>query len=367
MKLSHLTIVLLRLETLSAAEYSSLSLQRIRSLDRVVAAKAPAGKVTTNSGSSSSRRKLLETTGVGFDFYSMSMSMGSFAFDEPPIDDVTFFIRNVIADVAECAGVDMDVHGGDCVFEYLFEQMMRGMVNPTGELFPGVRRMLQPVEETNSDCDEQPTEADVKTLLSLLLVGHTCTAMEVEKTTSDLFTIISSPECTGMTPCDGPTTSSTSNSTITTTSSTNSTYTEEEDIKLPSSTTPLVPTTKDASTDESTAKGDTIHETHSTVVSGDASSTINRKPLIAIAGGLVALTLLVGGFYRMKNSNSNGIIHPDEKSTQSINSKSTDESEMGDSESSIDEANSHLSSLAIMAGMSTLVATTSRVDRRASI
>jgi hypothetical protein len=116
-----------------------------------------------------------------------------------------------------------------------------------------------------------------------------------------------------------------------------------------------------------TAKGDTIHETHLTVESGEVSSIINRKPLIAIAGGLVALTLLVGGFYRMKNSNSNGIIHPDEKSIQSINSKSTDESEMGGSELSEDEENSHISSLAIMAGMSTLVASTSRVDRRASI
>ena len=328
-------------------------------------AKAPAGKVTTNTGVSPSRRKLLETTGLGFDFYSMSMSMGSFAFDEPPIDDVTLFIRNAIADVAECADVDMDVHGGDCVFEYLFEQMMREMVNPTRELFPGVRRMLQPVEDTNSSCVDLPTVADMKTLLSLLLVGHSCTTMEVEKMNSDLFTIISSPECTGIIPCDGPTTSSSTTITSSTTPST--TNAEEEDIELPLTSTPLVPTTKNASTNELTAKEDTIHETHLTVESGEVSSIINRKPLIAIAGGLVALTLLVGGFYRMKNSNSNGIIHPDEKSIQSINSKSTDESEMGGSELSEDEENSHISSLAIMAGMSTLVASTSRVDRRASI
>ena len=40
-------------------------------------------------------------------------------------------------------------------------------------------------------------------------------------------------------------------------------------------------------------------------------------PLIAAAGGLAAISLLLSGFYRMKNNKGgtqDGIIHPDEKS-----------------------------------------------------
>ncbi len=39
-------------------------------------------------------------------------------------------------------------------------------------------------------------------------------------------------------------------------------------------------------------------------------------PLIAAAGGLAAISLLLSGFYRMKNNKGgtqDGIIHPDEK------------------------------------------------------
>jgi hypothetical protein len=94
--------------------------------------------------------------------------------------------------------------------------------------------------------------------------------------------------------------------------------------------------------------------------------------LISIAGGLVAIGAIICGVYLSKNQNNGGgIIHLDEKSIQSINSKSTDESEM--SESLADEENndsrisSTISSLASMAAMSTLVSNSSRVDRRASI
>jgi hypothetical protein len=103
--------------------------------------------------------------------------------------------------------------------------------------------------------------------------------------------------------------------------------------------------------------------------------------LISIAGGLVAIGAIIGGVYRTKkqkktsnnnNNNGSGIIHLDEKSIQSINSKSTDESEMLSSLADEENDNSnrfhhHLLLLASMAAMSTLVSNSSRVDRRASI
>jgi hypothetical protein len=72
-------------------------------------------------------------------------------------------------------------------------------------------------------------------------------------------------------------------------------------------------------------------------------------PLISIAGGLVAIGAIIGGVYRSKtqqtsNSNNNnigisggGIIHVDEKSIQSITTKSTEEI----SSSSADEENNN--------------------------
>ena len=72
---------------------------------------------------------------------------------------------------------------------------------------------------------------------------------------------------------------------------------------------------------------------------------------------------MVAGCYCKKNTKS-GIIHPDDKSVQSIDSKSTNESLMSGSESSEDLESSKFFSLASMAAMSTLVANTSRADRR---
>ncbi len=85
-------------------------------------------------------------------------------------------------------------------------------------------------------------------------------------------------------------------------------------------------------------------------------------PLISIAGGLVAVSAMVAGYYHKKNTKS-GIIHPDDKSVQSFDSKSTNELLMSGSESSDNLESSKISSLASMAAMSTLVGNTSRADR----
>jgi hypothetical protein len=119
-----------------------------------------------------------------------------------------------------------------------------------------------------------------------------------------------------------------------------------------------------------------IHETFASIPTSPAATSATTRsllPLISIAGGLVAIGAIIGGVYRSKKqktiSNNNGrggIVHLDEKSIQSINSKSTDESEM--SASMVDEENN--SSLESMAAMSTLVTSSSSsswVDRRASI
>jgi hypothetical protein len=120
----------------------------------------------------------------------------------------------------------------------------------------------------------------------------------------------------------------------------------------------------------------TIDETFANIPTYPATSTTTRSllPLISIAGGLVAIGAIIGGVYRTKKqkktSNNNG--GGDEKSIQSINSKSTDESELSSSLADEENDNSRIastttSSLSSMATMSTLVSSSSRVDRRASI
>jgi hypothetical protein len=72
---------------------------------------------------------------------------------------------------------------------------------------------------------------------------------------------------------------------------------------------------ENASADEPT-EGTTIHDAYQ-YVPGGVSHIHHKAPLIAAAGGLVAISLLVAGFYRMKNAKGgtqDGIIHPSEKS-----------------------------------------------------
>jgi hypothetical protein len=72
---------------------------------------------------------------------------------------------------------------------------------------------------------------------------------------------------------------------------------------------------ENASADEPT-EGTIIHDAYQHVP-GDISRIHHKAPLIAAAGGLVAISLLVTSFYRMKNTNGgtqDGIIHPNEKS-----------------------------------------------------
>jgi hypothetical protein len=72
---------------------------------------------------------------------------------------------------------------------------------------------------------------------------------------------------------------------------------------------------ENASADEPT-EGTTIHDAYQ-YVPGGVSRIHHKAPLIAAAGGLVAISLLVAGFYRMKNAKGgtqDGIIHPSEKS-----------------------------------------------------
>jgi hypothetical protein len=118
----------------------------------------------------------------------------------------------------------------------------------------------------------------------------------------------------------------------------------------------------------------TIHETFASIPTYPAPSTTTTRsllPLISIAGGLVAIGAVIGGVYRTKKQKKTSKTH-DEKSIQSINSKSTDESEMSVSLADEENDNSRISStttssLVSMAAMSTLVSTSTRVDRRASI
>ena len=387
MKLSLLPFVILRLSSASPP-------RRIRSADRDTA-KAPARKATATTprvplgagpDHESRTRRLLE---VGLDYYSMSYDSEpvgcmplSYDFSmsyptgvdpsdrEPPFSD---YLRNHFDNVARCAGVEMDVRGGSCVFEHLLDLML-GVEDQTAA--GGVRRMLQQEETSDSPCD-QPNEVTMNFIVSYMLVGarDKCTAMGVDpenvdwdKATSDLVAIFTSPECWGMSPCnddDGEidensdsgnmlptttpattttnnTTTNTNTNTTTNTTSTSTTVaaaaatTAEEDTahthgddsneatmlvvddvsgnnELSSTTSTSVP--ENAPADEPT-EGTTIHDAYQHVPGG-VSRNHHMAPLIAAAGGLVALSLLVTVFYRMKNAKGgtqDGIIHPDEKS-----------------------------------------------------
>jgi hypothetical protein len=302
----------------------------------------------------------------------------SFAYVEPgsPLDPVTpdgeeLLIRNMLADIAECAGVDMDAHDDNCAFEHMLDKIMTGMMDDPTVVAEPVRRL---VEGSASSCDQQPSEAEMNLMVSILLEGaeNKCTANEVEQATSDLTTIFKMPQCMGMTPCNETTATTTSsttttiitNSTTAATSFTTTTSTteEEEGRKLPPTTYTSVSTNYSPVVDKPTDEATVTHESHQKVF-GNSSDKRNMLPLISIAGGLVAVSTMVAGCYCKKNTKS-GIIHPDDKSVQSIDSKSTNDSLMSGSESLDDLESSKFFSLASMAAMSTLVANTSRADRR---
>jgi hypothetical protein len=411
MKIALPTLALLRLEASSAAaespnlssSSSSTSLHRNRR-------ETPPGLVATVAGAPPGRRKLstksssktfASTTTFGTDdlyfLASSSMSLSaslSFAYvepDSPPGPDTPngVDVRSIFADIAECAGVDMDVYGGDnCAFEHVLAVMTDMMTNDPTVVVEPVRRLVEG-PSSSSSCDRQPSETEINLVASFLLEGadDKCTATEVEQTTSALIAIFKAPLCMGMTPCDEATVTTTSSSTATsnvadsttTTAATSSATAisattieegEEEGSKLPTTTTnatsvstAYTPVVDELPMDETNV----THESHQKAV-GNGSDKRNMLPLISIAGGLIAISAMVGGYYRKKNIKS-GIIHPDEKSVQSIDSKSTNESRMSGSISSDDLESSKTSSLASMAAMSTLVANTSssRVDRRVSI
>jgi hypothetical protein len=309
----------------------------------------------------------------------MSLSASfSFAYVEPgsPLDPFTpdgkeLLIRNVLADIAECAGVDMDAHGDNCAFEHMLNKIMTGMMDDPTVVAEPVRRL---VEGSASSCDQQLSEAEMNLMVSLVLEGaeDKCTANEVEQATSDLTTMFNMPQCMEMTPCNetnAATTSSTTTTIITDSTTaitsftiTTSTTKEEEGRKLPPTNSTSNSANYTPVFDEPTDEATITHESHQKVFE-NSSDKRNMLPLISIAGGLVSVSAMVAGYYRKKSTKS-GIIHPDDNSVQSFDSKSTNESLMSGSKTLDDLESLKISLLASMAAMSTLVGNTSRADRR---
>jgi hypothetical protein len=243
---------------------------------------------------------------------------------------------------AKCAGVDLDIP--ECVYDKVIELLV--MLSAT------------------KPAPENPTEEELFYLVSTYLVTpavEQCDAKDVNKdeATSDVVAILKSlqsPVCV----TDTVTTKSSAMTNVATTTITTTPTTNTQSVLPPTTTT--------------------IHgEAFANIPTSPAATTTatrNLLPLISIAGGLVAIGAIIGGVYRSNkhkkktsNCNNGG---GDEKSIQSINSKSTDESEVSVSLADEENDNSQISSttissLASMAAMSTLVTNSGRVDRRASI
>jgi hypothetical protein len=244
-------------------------------------------------------------------------------------------------EIADCAQVKPDMP--ECLRSGVFEMMLNG-----GE--DGQRKLLH-----NSSGCQGPSEAEIVIQVSNFLegamkkcseLGEPVSHTQLDKATTGLATIFTATHCTGG--CDMlPTTTSATTTATTTTATTTATTsaatatttaTSEEDIthtpvdsneatmpmaddggvtsgsnELSSTTSISVP--ENAPADEPT-EGTTIHDAYQHVPEG--VSRIHRMAsLIAAAGGLVTISLLVTGFYRMKNAKGgtqNGIIHRDEKS-----------------------------------------------------
>ncbi len=143
-----------------------------------------------------------------------------------------------------------------------------------------------------------------------------CTANEVKQVTSDLTTIFNMPQSMGMTPCNETNATTTSSSTTATTSFTITTSTtkEEEGRKLPPTNSMSIAMIYTLIFDEPTDEATITHMSHQKVFE-NSSNKHNILPLISIAGGLVAISAMVAGYYRKKSTKS-GIIHPDNKSVQ---------------------------------------------------
>jgi hypothetical protein len=201
---------------------------------------------------------------------------------------------------AKCAGVDLDIP--ECVYDKVIELLV--MLSAT------------------SPAPENPTEEELFYLVSTYLVTpavEQCDAMDVnkEEATSDVLAILKSlqsPVCV----TDTVTTKSSdlaASSDVATTTTITTTPMSNTQTVLPPTTT-------------------TIHgETFANIPTSPAATTTATRsllPLISIAGGLVAIGAIIGGVYHSnthkKKTSSNG--GGDEKSIQSINSKSTDESEV---------------------------------------
>ena len=149
MKIALPTLILLRLEALSAAiESPNLSSSSSSTSLHGNRCKTPVGRVATIAGAPPGQRELSPKSSKAFasaDFRTNNMYfltstslLSSFSFDyaEPgsplgpntPDADNT---RNIFADIAKCAGVDMDAHGNNCAFEHVLVVMTGLMNDPT--------------------------------------------------------------------------------------------------------------------------------------------------------------------------------------------------------------------------------------------
>jgi hypothetical protein len=224
MKIPLLAVVLLCLEASSAAikspklSSSLTSLLRIQNANRVVkGAKTPAGRVATIAGASPNCCKVssksfntLDSTSLDFGtnglyfFSSMSLSalfLLTYVKPGSPLDPVTpdgdeLLIRNMLANIAKCAGVDMDAHGDNCAFDHMLNEIMTGMMDDPTVVAEPVRRL---VEGSTSSCDQQLSEAKMNLMVMFLLEGakDKCTANEVKQATSDPTTIFKMLQCIG--------------------------------------------------------------------------------------------------------------------------------------------------------------------------
>ncbi len=149
MKIAFLTLILLCLEASSAAiESPNLSSSSSSASLHGNRRKTLAGRVATIAGAPPGQRELSPKSskafasanfGTGDMYFLTSMSLLSsflFAYAEPgsPLGPNTHYeedTRNIFADIAKCAGFDMDAHGDNCAFEHVLVVMTVLMNNPT--------------------------------------------------------------------------------------------------------------------------------------------------------------------------------------------------------------------------------------------
>jgi hypothetical protein len=198
---------------------------------------------------------------------------------------------------AKCAGVDLDIP--ECVYDKVIELLV--MLSAT------------------SPAPENPTEEELFYLVSTYLVTpavEQCDAKDVDKdeATSDVLAILKSlqsPVCVTDTVTTKSSAMTAASSNVDTTTITTTPTTNTQAVLPPTTTT---------------IRGETFANIP-TSPAATTTATRSLLPLISIAGGLVAIGAIIGGVYR-SNKHKKKTCGGDEKSIQSINSKSTDESEV---------------------------------------